>query len=295
MPFSSGVFTLYTPGNPPVTGTTISSTWAANTLNDIANNGLSYCILKDGTQTVISNIPFSSFRLTGLGAATARTDAIQYAQVQDNAPAYLTAVAGTNTITASLTGLAAYATGMRVTFLPANTNTGATTLNINSIGGKNIYWNGAALFGGEIVQNVPVTATYDGTQFQIDNPQTPKLTNSISGDVTLNNTGIFFDGPVVAQGTVGLWYFSGTVTFYDTAGGALFKAKLWDGTTVIDSAAFSTGAGSQRGTMTLSGYLAAPAASVKISVNDASSTSGAILFNSSGSSKDSTLTAMRVG
>lgn len=37
MPYTNGTFSLYTPGNPVVTGTVIASTWANNTLNDIAS------------------------------------------------------------------------------------------------------------------------------------------------------------------------------------------------------------------------------------------------------------------
>lgn len=55
----SGTFNLYTPGNPVVTGTTISSTWANNTLTDIAS-GLSTCITKDGQTTTTAAIPFAS-------------------------------------------------------------------------------------------------------------------------------------------------------------------------------------------------------------------------------------------
>ena len=55
----SGVFSLYTPGNPVVTGTTISSTWANNTLTDIAT-GLSTAICKDGQTTTTAIIPFVS-------------------------------------------------------------------------------------------------------------------------------------------------------------------------------------------------------------------------------------------
>ena len=60
MPYSSGVFSLYSTGNPVVTGTVISSTWANNTLDDIANNGLSVCLLKDGSQTATASIPFDA-------------------------------------------------------------------------------------------------------------------------------------------------------------------------------------------------------------------------------------------
>lgn len=62
--FSSGTFSLVS-GNPVVTGTTISSTWANNTLSDIAT-GLSTCILKNGTQTLTADIPFAGFGATNV-------------------------------------------------------------------------------------------------------------------------------------------------------------------------------------------------------------------------------------
>jgi hypothetical protein len=46
--------------------------------------GLSNCITKDGQTTITANIPFNSNKNTGLGNATARTDAINVGQVQDN-------------------------------------------------------------------------------------------------------------------------------------------------------------------------------------------------------------------
>jgi hypothetical protein len=72
----SGVFTLAA-GNPVVTGTTISSTWANNTLSDIAT-GLSTTITKDGQSTPTANIPMGGFKITGLGAATVNGDALRY-------------------------------------------------------------------------------------------------------------------------------------------------------------------------------------------------------------------------
>lgn len=79
----------------------------------------------------------------------------------------LSSVAGTNTITATCANLTAYATGQVFRFIPANTNTGATTIAISSLTAKNIFWNGAACVGGEIRQSIPVTVIYDGTQFHI--------------------------------------------------------------------------------------------------------------------------------
>lgn len=65
----SGTFSLYSPGNPVVTGTTISSTWANNTLTDIANNGLTFCVTKNGQTTTTTSIPF--VQGIGVGAANA--------------------------------------------------------------------------------------------------------------------------------------------------------------------------------------------------------------------------------
>ncbi len=80
----------------------------------------------------------------------------------------LTSVSGTNTITASaLTIAAALQTGQVFSFVPANTNTGATTLNVNSIAAKNIYAGNSALVGGELKSGKPVVVMYDGTQFQL--------------------------------------------------------------------------------------------------------------------------------
>lgn len=80
MAFTSGVFSLVS-GNPVVTGTTISSTWANNTLTDIATNGLSICVLKDGSQIITANIPMATHKLTGLAAGSVTGDSVRYEQV----------------------------------------------------------------------------------------------------------------------------------------------------------------------------------------------------------------------
>lgn len=163
----SGSFSVYTPGNPAVTGTTISSTAFNNTMTDFAT-GLSNAITRDGQSPATANIPMGGNKITGLGTGTARTDSVNAGQVQDGTQTYLTAVAGTDTITASLSGLTAYATGMTVRFVAAGTNTGAATVNINSLGAKSITKNGTtALVAGDIQIGAALALTYDGTQFQV--------------------------------------------------------------------------------------------------------------------------------
>jgi hypothetical protein len=105
------------------------------------------------------------------GGAFRLTDYPTVADVQGERFQTLASVAGTNTITGNLSpALTAYETGQHVRFKAANTTTGATTLNINSLGARAVQYNNAALVNGEIAQNVYHNAVYDGTQFQLLNP-----------------------------------------------------------------------------------------------------------------------------
>lgn len=74
-----------------------------------------------------------------------------------NACKVLASVSGTNTITGTLTpDLAAYSAGMIIVFTPANTNTGATTLNIDSLGALAVLnLDGTACVGGELAATIP--------------------------------------------------------------------------------------------------------------------------------------------
>lgn len=60
-----------------------------------------------------------------------------------------------------------YTTNLSVKFKVATTNTGATTINIDSIGNKAITQNGVALSGGELTANSYVELVYNGTSFDI--------------------------------------------------------------------------------------------------------------------------------
>ena len=166
----AGTYTLPA-GNPVTTGTTISSTWANNTLNDIAS-GLTTSLAYDGQTLPVANLPMNSYAHTGVGNATVRTMYASAGQVQDGTFQYLTSVSGTNSITAtapiSMTALAA---GQTFRFVAAATNTGAVTLNINSLGIKSITKNGTtSLTANDILINSVLEVIYDGTQFQLVNP-----------------------------------------------------------------------------------------------------------------------------
>lgn len=116
----------------------------------------------------------------------------------------------------------------------------------------------------------------------------------LGADVALNNTGLYFDGPSVAQGSTGTWWASGTVTLQDTSGAAAMYCKLWDGSTIISTARADVPATNFYISISLSGRLATPAGNIRISCRDASTTNGKIIFNATGNSTDSNISVLRI-
>lgn len=96
-------------GNPVVTGTTISSSWANNTLSDIAG-ALTQSLSKDGQTLPTANLPMGNFKLTGLNAGTVAGDSLRYEQLfsqgspTDIASASTVDIGGQNTCFLNITG-----------------------------------------------------------------------------------------------------------------------------------------------------------------------------------------------
>ena len=67
-------------GNPVVTGTTISSTWANNTLGDI-QTALTGSVASDGQTPITGNLQMGANRITGLADGLASTDAATVGQL----------------------------------------------------------------------------------------------------------------------------------------------------------------------------------------------------------------------
>lgn len=155
-------------GTPYVYNTVIDQAVVNSEFDDIAS-ALTASIAKDGQTTPTADLPMGTYKHTGVGAATARTHYARAAEVQDGSITHLTSVAGTDTITASAAlSMSAYATGQKFSFVSAGANTGAATININSIGAKAITKNGTtALAAGDIPSGAVVEIAYDGTRFQL--------------------------------------------------------------------------------------------------------------------------------
>ena len=105
------------------------------------------------------------------------------------ADAYLVTMATTAT---------AYTEGMEVVFTPLATNTGAATINVDSLGVKNIVRRGGtALAAGDITTAAPAVLRYDGSNFQLMNIHTTSdaslplaVSNGGTGVSTLTDGGV---------------------------------------------------------------------------------------------------------
>jgi len=167
----SGTFNINSAGQPVVSGTVISST-AFNALTSDLATGLTTALTKDGQTTPTANITMGGYKLTNLAAATLAADAVRFSQLQSGSTnTYITA-AGADTITGTVTPtLTAYTTGQQFSFVAAGTNTTAVTLNIDGVGAKAVTRAGTtALAAGDILTGQVALVEYDGTQFQLLDP-----------------------------------------------------------------------------------------------------------------------------
>lgn len=114
---------------------------------------------------------------------------------------YLTAVAGTNAITATgPISMLSYTAGDRFYLKPAITNTGATTINISGLGVQPITKNGSSnLVAGDLVVGHVYEIVYDGSLFQLINPSTVNLEQVIP----VTNGGTGGTTPIIARTNLG--------------------------------------------------------------------------------------------
>lgn len=125
---------------------------------------------------------------------------------------------------------AGYGTGNVYDIKIANGNTGASTLNVNNLGIKNIiYADGSALRSGAMPTGSVVRLIYDDNSFQLQNilstnPSVANITSGTISGVTINNSAIGATGASTALfTTVGT---TGTITVSRTSGGGASPALI---------------------------------------------------------------------
>lgn len=84
--------------------------------------------------------------------------------------------------------ISTYTAGQQFTFQILNTNSGPSTLNVNSLGNKSVVKNiNQALTGGELTSGGIVTCVYDGTNMQIQSTTLPSALIKYTSGVTTKN------------------------------------------------------------------------------------------------------------
>jgi hypothetical protein len=177
MPWSGGAFTRT---NGVHTGATL---WAQDrdagtkilaarhdTHDQDLATGINSTLEKSGSNAATGNLNIGSNRLTAVADGTAKTDAATVNQIQSNAPAFQASDTGTANahVIALSPAITAYAAGQKITFKSGSASTGASTLNVNTVGVKALKkLHDQDIASGDIESGSIVTAVYDGTNFQV--------------------------------------------------------------------------------------------------------------------------------
>jgi hypothetical protein len=206
----------------------------------------------------------------------------------------------TNNLTFSGQFVLATASGTHINFqattiaLQGNTVTGqrfnvgnGATLSTGLVDGNLSYFPGNS--AGVIVSG----GQYDSV---LAPPSLTSLTGSVGADITMTPAATYFDGPSVAQGTVGTWLVTGTVSISGATVNDNIVAKLWDGATLISDLSQQSNGNSGLLAISLSGVITNPTGNLRITVMDVT-TAGAKIKAGDGidATKASTITAIRIG
>lgn len=214
---------------PAVAGTLIESSKFNNVIDDI-NASLTASISNDGQTPILANIPMNGFKFTGLTSGSSSGDSVEYGQYNTRVAAVETTAAsaasdastalsqsatkagiqaqtytyfttggssGTYTLTPS-PALASYVAGQRFSVKFSATGSGSDTINVNSLGAKNIkqYNSSGVKSAPNIILNQLTDIEYDGTDFVIINPIPPATSPLKIAQVQYDQDGTLSTGSV---------------------------------------------------------------------------------------------------
>lgn len=141
--------------NTPTKADNIGDVLPAANFNAI-NNELENLITSCGGTLDPDGGPDSSLIMIAEAIVTAASSSWRYADSGAVNTYVLSRVAGS-----TIEEIPAYYDGMAVSFTLANTNTGPSTVNVSTLGAKDLYYRGAALVSGVLVAGETCVAFYD--------------------------------------------------------------------------------------------------------------------------------------
>ncbi len=161
-------------GNP---GTVLSADWANMIQEEIAN-------VVTGAGLVLSKTTFNQLQLAIQTMIAGGASTPVYAAID---------VGSANTMDVNVgTFAGAYAFGQFLFVKVKAANTGATTLQVNSLGSKAVKYQGAALAGGELLANESYLFFYDGAVWELLSPPA----NLVSPSAPAGAINLWLDGAV---------------------------------------------------------------------------------------------------
>jgi hypothetical protein len=136
----------------------------------------------------------------------------------------LITVSGTNALTGlAIPPLEGYTAGAQYSFIAQNTNTGAVTLDIDSLGVKNVTKFGPTpLVAGDIIAGAMILVEYDGTRFQFINAIATVFDN-ITVDYIKETTTV---SATAATGTINYDVATQSIVYYTTNASANWTLNL---------------------------------------------------------------------
>lgn len=190
-----------------LTNGTLADATAVQAKFDDIETALTASIAKDGQTTPTASLPMGGFNHTNVGVATARTHYARASQVADGSLTYGGVATGTADALAIAPSpaITAYAIGQQFQFkVGSSANTGAATLNVNSVGAGSITWpDGTALAAGDLPANSMVVVVVQATTpvfHLVSKMQAGAPTASISNAMLANMAAFRIKGRVSSTG-----------------------------------------------------------------------------------------------
>lgn len=224
-------------------------------------NGLTNCVTKDGQTNPVANLPMNGFRHTGVGNSSSPSSYPSTSQVQNSSFNYAVDTGVVNAYVVSLSPApTAYVDGMDVFMRPANTNTASSTINVNSLGIREIFINsGDTVAAGGITAGGITHLKYNGTNFRIvgeGNVGYKNKANTWISPQSLNGASVNFSqgANVASASSCNIWvqdgnskHVTGNVTINNFAAAGqqgMVMFLIFDGTpTLVHSASLNLQAG----------------------------------------------------
>jgi hypothetical protein len=177
------IFTFKAANTNTTTSTLNVNTLGTKTIKKTSGNNLAAGDILAG-QIVMVEYDGTNFQLISSIAPEGATKS----GVQNQSYTYGVDSVGTDAYAVTLSPTPTLTAGLTVTFKAGTANTGAATLNVNSLGAVSIVKKGnVALNTGDILSGQTVTVTYDGTNFQMQSSQSlPFYGLSASGSTNKN-------------------------------------------------------------------------------------------------------------